>query len=65
MALPIDLEAGLQDETNNLVPGAGRLPNNGNEARIEEREIRAEVPLDINSQIVVEAHQRSEPERSI
>ena len=65
MALPIDHEAGLQDETNNLAPGAGRPINDGTEARIEVPEIRAEIPLDVNSQIALEANQRSEPERSI
>uniref|UniRef100_A0A1S3XZ44 Retrovirus-related Pol polyprotein from transposon TNT 1-94 n=1 Tax=Nicotiana tabacum TaxID=4097 RepID=A0A1S3XZ44_TOBAC len=42
-----------------------RLPDNDNEARIEEPEIRAEVPLDINSQIALEANQRFEPKRSV
>lgn len=58
MAIPIYHEAGLQDETNDLTPRAGRRINDVTEARVK-------VPLDFNSQVALEANQRSEPEKSI
>ncbi|XP_070046049.1 uncharacterized protein [Nicotiana tomentosiformis] len=65
MALPIDNEAGLQDETNNLITRSERPLNDIDEARVELPGIRAEVPLDVNSHVALEANQHSEPEKSI
>ncbi|XP_070047515.1 uncharacterized protein [Nicotiana tomentosiformis] len=58
MALPIDNEAGLQDENNNFTPSTERPLVNAVGARIG-------VPIDINSHVAIEANIHSEPENSI
>ncbi|XP_070046994.1 uncharacterized protein [Nicotiana tomentosiformis] len=58
MALPIDNEAGLQDENNSLAPGGERPLINTVGAQVE-------VPLDVNSHAAIEAGQRFEPKNSI
>jgi len=58
MGLPIDNEAGLQDENNNLTTGDER-------PLVDPVGTRVADPIDVNSHVAIEAKQRSDPENSI